>query len=547
VEEEGARPVAVGAEGRILCADAAARAEGVRPGATLAEAIAACGRLVVVPADPAADAAALRALAEALLGLAPAVELAGPDGLLLDASAAHLLAPRGAGAPLRAGEERLARRALAVAEEMGYAACAAVATGRGPARALAAHLPVGPGSGAPPRQRAPGADLLHGEDGARGEGPVSWVPPDGAAAALAALPVSALGLGPEIAARLAALGVDCAGTLASLPEGTLAHRFGPAGVLAARLARGEDGSPLVPYVPRTLPEETLDLEAPAEAADPILFGLKRLADRVAARLAGRGLGATRLRVVLKLDTRGEERLDVPLAAASAAPARWLLPVKEHLFSLRLPAAVVALRLAALEVAAIAPEQLAMGDRPEALAALEGVLARLAVRLGDGALFAAEPVDRHRPEGAYRAVPFRAGPRRHGGVDAPRAAPEEARARPTRLLAVPEPVVAEGEGGRLTALRVAGRARAVLALEGPERLRGEWWAGSLPAARAVPAAEPRSASGAPWGAEPRSALDAPWGTGPFDRDYYRVRLEGLGDCWVFRDGRGGRLWLHGFFD
>jgi protein ImuB len=52
---------------------------------------------------------------------------------------------------------------------------------------------------------------------------------------------------------------------------------------------------------------------------------------------------------------------------------------------------------------------------------------------------------------------------------------------------------------------------VLAFEGPERIAGEWWS------------------------------DA------FDRDYYRVRLDGLGDCWVFRDGADGRLYLHGFFD
>jgi protein ImuB len=73
------------------------------------------------------------------------------------------------------------------------------------------------------------------------------------------------------------------------------------------------------------------------------------------------------------------------------------------------------------------------------------------------------------------------------------------------------VVAEGEGGRLTALRVDGSAHAVLALAGPERLAGEWW------------------------------------SDPFDRDYYRVRLQDLGDLWVYRDGRDGRLWLHGFFD
>jgi protein ImuB len=495
--------VAIVAEGRVVCCDDAARAAGVRPGAPIAAALAACGRLLAVAQDLAAERAALRALAEVMLALAPAVELAPPDVLLLDASAAHLVARRaepglgrtrderrgdardGPGLP---GEEELARRALCAAEDMGYAARAVVADGRGPARALARHA----------------------------ERPVVAVPPGAAASALAPLPLEALGLPPDVAARLAGLGIRDAGALARLPAGTLAHRFGAAGVLAVRLARGEDDSPLVAFVPETLPEEGLELEAPAETADPLLFGLKRLADRVAARLAGRGLGATRLRVVLKLDPRGEERIVAPLSSPSASAGRWLLPLKEHLFSLRLPGAVTGVRLAALEVAPLAAEQLAIGDRPEAVAALDGVLARLAVRLGDGAMFAAEPVDRHRPEQAYRPVPFRPDRAlaRNGAAPAGNgagAAAEAPQQRPTRLLAVPQPIVAEGEGGRLTALRIDGRARSVLALDGPERLRGEWWCS------------------------------------PFDRDYYRVRVEAVGDCWVYRDGRDGRLYLHGFFD
>jgi protein ImuB len=483
--EAGGRPLAVAAEGRIVHCDAAARGQGVRSGDTVAEALAACGRLDVVPLDPAADRAALRALAEAVLGLAPAVEVDAPDTLLLDASAAHL-APgatgrRPDGAPAREEAERaLGARALAIAEEMGYAGRAAVAGGRAPARALARH----------------------------GAARMAIVAPEALATALGVLPLEALGLEPAVAARLRALGVADPGALARLPAGTLAHRFGPAGVQAARLARGDDDAPLSPFVPETLPVEALELEAPAESAEPLLFGLKRLADRVAARLAGRGLGATRLRLTLALDPRGEERIAIPLAQPTASAARWLVPAKEHLFSLRLPGAVTALKLAAEEVAVVAPEQLAIGDRPEALAALDVVLARLAVRLGDGALFAAEPVDRYRPEGAYRPVPFRP-PRarvRAGEVGGTVAPP-----RPTRLLAEPAPIVAEGEGGRLTALRVGGRARAVLAWDGPERLRGEWW------------------------------------SAPFDRDYYRVRLDGVGDCWVYRDGADGRLWLHGFFD
>lgn len=477
-----ARPVAILDEGRVVCCDREAHAAGVRPGMTAAQALGALGRLELVAIDPAGDRAALRALAEALLAFAPAVEVSLPDAVLLDASVAHLVTGLGpAGAGTERAERGLVARALAVVEEMGYAARAAVATGRAPARALARHASEA----------------------------VVWAPHGEARQALARLPLEALGLAPGVAARLAEVGVADAGGLAALPEGTLAHRFGPEGVRAARLARGEDPSPLSAYVPETLPEEGLELEGPAESAEPLLFALKRLADRVAARLAGRGLGATRLKLALKLDPRGEERVAVPLAQPTAAAARWLGPLKEHLFTLRLPAAVVGLRLTAVEVAPVAVEQLAFGDRPEAVAALEAVLARLSVRLGEQALFAAEPVARYRPERAYRAVPFSSGARRGRGPAAE--VPEEAAHRPTRLLPTPELVVAEGEGGRLTAVRVGGRDRAVLAFEGPERLVGEWWSERL------------------------------------DRDYFRVRLDGMGDCWIYRDGADGRLYLHGFFD
>jgi protein ImuB len=522
----GRGAIAVACEGRVVCCDGGALRAGVRPGMALPEALAACGALEVSLQDPGADVAALRALAEAMLAIAPQVEVAPPDVLLLDAGAAHVLARPGM-AP--GDEERaLAERARAIAAEMGWMVRAAVASGRAPARALARH----------------------------GDALVLRTEPGGAPRALAPLPLAALELPSEVAGRLAALGVLDVGGVARLPPESLAHRFGAAGVAAALLARGLDDSPIAPYLPETLPEEGLELEGPVESAEPLLFALKRLADRIAARLAGRGLGATRLRIVLGLDPRGEERLVVPLAQPTASAARWLVPAKEQLFAVRLPGAVVRVRLAAIEVAAAAAEQLALGDRPEALAALETVLSRLAVRLGDDALFAAEPVERHRPEAAYRPERFRpaearrravrhaeavaarsaaeralstpiptaiptatAAPRprrraRRGDAAAlvpPMAAEDPAPYRPTRLLPSPRSIVAEGEGGRLTAIHVGARAHAVLAIEGPERLSGEWW------------------------------------SSPYQRDYYRIRLEGLGDCWIYRDAADGRLYLHGFFD
>lgn len=498
--ELGDRPVAVVEEGQVRCCDAAAHAAGVRPGDTLVEALAACGRLLPVAHAPAADLAALRALAEALLAVAPAVEVVSPDALLLDASAAHLL--RGGEAE---PELRLLDRARALAGDLGFTVRAAVACGRGPALALARH-------------------------GARGD-ELLRVPPGAEAVALAALPLEALGLGPAVVEKLRAVGVDGVGALARLPPEGLALRFGPAGAAAARLARGDDPTPLVPYLPATLPEEAIELEGPADGAEPVLFVLKRLADRVAARLSGRGLGASRLTVTLKLDPRGEERLSIPLAQPSAVGARWLLASRDRLLALRLPGAVVGVKLAAVEVAVVSAAQLALGDRPEAQAALETVLARLSGRLGDGAVVAAEPVARYRPEAAWRPVPFQASARQPGALAVRGAGTEEvapggvrtrrvgdaerldegAAQRPTRLLTEPRPLVATGEGGRVSTVRLGAEVHAVLSFEGPERLRGEWWGA------------------------------------PFDRDYYRARVEGLGDCWIYRDGADGRLHLHGFFD
>jgi protein ImuB len=522
-----AAPLAVERDGRVVACDPEARAYGVRAGDALAEARAACGELEVAPIDDAADLAELEALAEAMLALAPAVEVAPPDALLLDASGAHLLAPEAA------GERLLAQRALAAAAALGLRGRAAAAVGRGPARALARH-----GLGGDPI--APGA----------------------AAAALAPLPLSALALEARLAERLASVGLRTVGDLAQLPGEAFAHRFGPGGVAAWRLARGEDPSPLTPFAPRSLPREAIDLEAPIEAAEPLLFASKRLCDRAAARLAGRGLGATRLALALRLHPRGAERIAIPLARPSTDPARWMLVLRERLGELALPAPVAGMALEVEEASAAPREQLSLEDRPQQMVALETVLARLAARLGDGALFAAAPVERHRPEGAFRAraftgkkepmkeeTPRPAQPKRRAtrprGARGPGASaststspatsaatssstststrngaavdvrddaspPSSDLARPTRLLARPEQLVALGEGGRLSAVRFGGRALRVLALSPVERLAGDWW------------------------------------SEPFERDYHRARIEGLGDCWIYRDA-SGRLWLHGFFD
>ncbi|HTP28337.1 MAG TPA: DNA polymerase Y family protein, partial [Anaeromyxobacteraceae bacterium] len=307
-------PLAVERNGEVVACNAEARARGIQRGDTLGRARLACAELEAVPADEAGDRAALMGIAEALLVLSPTVEISWPDVLLLDASGAHLFAREGT-----SGEPAMAERAVALASDLGLRCRVAIASGRGPARVLARHGLV--------------------------SGPVA---PEDAPAMLASLPIMALELPPGVADRFACLGLREIGEVARLPAATLAHRFGAPGLAAWRLAHGDDPSPLVPHVPREPPAERLELEAPLEGSQPLLFGLRRLCDRLAVRLAGRGLGATRLALVLGLDPRGEQRLEIALASPSSAAARWLLVLRERLDSLRLPAAVTSAVLSVME-------------------------------------------------------------------------------------------------------------------------------------------------------------------------------------------------------
>ena len=234
------------------------------------------------------------------------------------------------------------------------------------------------------------------------------------------------------------------------PAGTLAHRFGPDGVAAARLARGEDDTPSRHTRRRRCRWRRSSSTRPPRRR-PLLFALKRLADRVAAPR-----GATPRRPAPgRPEARSARRgaVVVTLAQPTASAARWLAPAKEHLFSLRLRSGDGD-RARRDRGGPLAAEQLAIDDRPETLAALETVLA------ARGALGGERSSQPSRSSGA--------GPRRRIGRlrssrrgrapasrprrtmpagDLERPASRRARSsRPARPANGPAPIVA-GEGGR----------------------------------------------------------------------------------------------------
>lgn len=531
---------------RVTFLSQAAGRHGVRAGMSATEAAALCPSLLTVRYEAEEEVGALCSLGEALMALGPGFQLAAPDGLWLDASAAALCRPKGweATAEDPLGERPFLERVLECCAAHGYQGRAVVAGELFTARAVARY-------GAWDRQGTRTAVIAGGQGGR----------------ALAALPLAALeGTWEPLAVSLRSLGLSTLGEAAALPPGAVVARLGASGLHAHRLIRGEDDRRLVAATLAEVLEEGVSLDWPAESVEPLLFALKTSLDRVCARLSGRQQAAVRLTLKLKLDPSGTRELGLVLARPTAM-AKLLLDLCKHRISdLTLENPVAGLSVRVDEACEDRGQQLGLGDEPQGDAALEVVLARLATALGEEALFSAEAQPWHRPETAYSPKPFRPQTRAGGllgelpeerravNVSAPKeeasltpwdpGAPwpkervvvekpasrkkkgraEEVRAqlavepatlreRPARLFsqaAVLDAFV--DERGVIAAARLLGKRRRVLSLSGPERLCGEWW-----------------------------------GTDPYSRDYFRVQFDGLGPAWIYRDAKDGRFYLQGMFD
>jgi protein ImuB len=294
-----------GGEARVGKVSGAAEAVGVACGMVVGEALARCPELRLVAGDPLGVAREWERVAGALEGIGAAVEL--PRAGLAYFEADGL---RG----LYGGDEGVigaARAALGRSARVGV----------GPTRlgALAAALATRPrraavvGEGAQARRH------------------------------LAAQPVALLGHRAETAALVepfTRLGVRTLGELAGLGRAAVADRFGVAGVLAHRLACGED-DPLRVRAPRERLAESLELwDASSGPALERVLGV--LVDRLLARPERRGRTVRALSVSARLVEGGAWRERVVLREALSDPGRMRLALAPRLAGLPAPAAALCL-------------------------------------------------------------------------------------------------------------------------------------------------------------------------------------------------------------
>ncbi len=390
--------------------------------------------LAVAPADPAADAAGLHALAVwCLRRYSPVIAVDAPDGLWIDMTGCTHFWPDEA-ALLADLAARLAAR--------GVSARAAIAVTPGAAHALARHA-------------EPPLSVLPGD--------VTTLP-----AALAHLPAAALRLDPDSLAVLDRLGFDTIGQVAAAARAPLARRLGRQVLARLDQAFGHTDETLVPISPPRM------VDAERRFAEPVCTpaGMARatglLVEALCEQLTRDGLGASRLDLACRRVDGQMQVLRIGTAASSRAPAHLTRLLQERLEGIDAGFGIEHMRLSAPLVDRLDARQLVAGLDAPPEADLSGLVDTLINRLGAERLYRIAAVDSDVPERSTRRIPPLAP-----------AAPWPTRRtwpRPARLLTPPQEVqvmalLPDYPPARFTWRR---RQHNVVRADGPERIFGEWW-------------------------------------------------------------------------
>jgi protein ImuB len=359
-----------------------ARAAGVRRGETVAAARAKCAALLVRVVSEESVRGVLHAVAEAALSFGRTASIdEARDVICVDvAGCGHLFE----------GEDGLARALF----------LRVVAMHHGPVRVAIADGP---------RVSAAIVRALRKRE-------TFIVPPGRNEAAIRALPIGALPIDPASIAWLGKLGLAKIGDLQRLrAQGAdLATRLGAVHAEVMSLLAGEDGAPLDPYVPPDVPEERAELEYGIDKTEALLFVVKMLCDRLAARLAGRAMATVKLEIVLSLDRAIARESDLPATVAlplalpaplSTAP-ELLAVMRARVESWAIPAPILAVTLRAAELARKEGRALDLFE-PEAKAdrALPRLVAELVADLGEQRVGTLALVNTWVPEERSSLVPY----------------------------------------------------------------------------------------------------------------------------------------------
>jgi hypothetical protein len=233
-------------------------------------------------------------------------------------------------------------------------------------------------------------------------------------ALLAPLPLTLLEIDPAIVERLRLLGIERLRDLARLPHGPFVRRFGTAAASWHELACGIDRRPFVPRGHAVAIDASIFGEGHASDETQVFFALRILLARICADLEQCGKRAGALRLDIELEDAGNCNFHVPLAMPTAHERTMFEMLRAKLEGATFPAAIVGLRLQALNLEEGGEEQtLFCADDldPQRVAV---TIARLEAVLGAG-VARARTRDAHRLEERFAYEPYKLSPTPNDGA------------------------------------------------------------------------------------------------------------------------------------
>ncbi|WP_296434648.1 MULTISPECIES: Y-family DNA polymerase [unclassified Rhizobium] len=414
----------------VSAADAAARKVGVRVGMPAAKAQAIFRDLLLIDADPVADAVALERIALwALTVYSPIIAVDGPDGIVMDTEGAD---------HLQGGEQPMLEKVANQFRARGLTARVAIADTWGAAHACA---------------RAITRETV-------------IVPKGEIVRAVEKLPLSLLRLPDKIVGDLRMLGFQSIGELANTARAPLALRFGPE--IGRRLDQmfGRMSEPVEPVRAPEWIEVSRAFAEPIGAAETINKYVGRLVVQLVGELQRRGLGVRRTDLLVeKVDGTRQA-----IRAGTAKPARdvaWLT----KLFKDRTEKIEPGWGIEKLTLVAVVTQPLDEEQRSSSLVEEETTdITPLIDILGNRGqrVYRLAPVASDVPERCVQRIDPAADDVGQTWVNHWK--------RPVRLLDRPDRItaIALTPDHPPRAITWRGRRHAVKRADGPERIFGEWW-------------------------------------------------------------------------
>ena len=489
-------PKAPAGRRQLRAVSAAAGRAGIRAGMTIAEARAMCAELLEYPWDDVAIDGATTEMTAQLLEASPQVTpVAGTPGM-------WWVGATGFGG--RGGERELAYVLRRIAGRWHPRPRVAIADSCVAARAATWA----------------GTSFQQGDDRSL----VCIVPHGYDAGYLAPAPLALVPMGDELRLALQALGLRTVGSFAALSAEDVERRWGKEGLIAWRLAHGDD--PRRPVLVRVtdFPLVEAELPMPATTMEPILFLVRAALDRLTTQLASRGQAVAALSITLSLDNgRGALPANAFVRAHTmtrevrlARPVARTAPLFERCRALldgwALTAPAIGVGVAIVAAAPLSGEQGNLLDTTwRDSAAVEAALARLRAELGPNVVVRPVARDAFVPEktgtwvesasreGALAETATAKGPRPGNRADPA-----------IRLLEAPESVFVVCDDGVPRAVTWRGRRLTIERAIGPERLSGDWWDDG------------------------------------YRRDYWRCE-SAFGDFVLYLDRMDDQWWVQGWFD